>query len=523
MRSNLSLVSVLTVLSFAGFVCQGCGGGGSSPSDAGSDADATSPDDGSTNGTDVSIFDVQGALPVGGDPIDVRGVVVTAIDQYGGRVGSFWVAEPAGGAFSGVRVFGADAAQVALLSIGDLVDIEGAVKEEYALASDTSGRTLTELVAPQGGAMTVTKVGTGTVPAPVAVDALAIGSMTDAAARELEWEKWEGVLVSVSNASVLGPVGQIGSTDTTFLRFPITGPLDVVSDLAAPIDPVTPGDCLASVTGILDYFFVWQLLHRETSAISTGGTACAAPEAGATLCQNGVDDEADGLVDCDDESCASVPLCYAATTIADIQSGIVATGSGVTLTEKVVTAITANGLHLFVADSPISAVNQGIYVFRGAGAAALPGTIVIGSTVTVRGHVVEFDAGPNAVDSLTEIDASGADEGVTFVAGPGAAPTPLTGIGIATLVGPSTAEPYESVLVRLTNVTVVAESSNRVTLDDGIGGSIVMEDNAFGYVTVPVGTCFTALTGVMTVNTFLDVREIWPRSAADMVVGVSCN
>ena len=73
--------------------------------------------------------------------VTLKGVVVTAIDNYGGKTGDFWVEEPDGGAFSGVHVFGAPLDQVAALAVGDVVDITGAQKDEFALIDgDTLGQ-----------------------------------------------------------------------------------------------------------------------------------------------------------------------------------------------------------------------------------------------------------------------------------------------------------------------------------------------------------------------------------------------
>src|SRR4051812_25271634 len=75
--------------------------GSSSGDDGGDDAAV----DG-VNADDATIYDIQGSLPVG-TQVNIRGVLVTAIDNYGAKKGNIWVQEPAGGAYSGVLVFGA--------------------------------------------------------------------------------------------------------------------------------------------------------------------------------------------------------------------------------------------------------------------------------------------------------------------------------------------------------------------------------------------------------------------------------
>ena len=185
-------------------------------------------------------------------------------------------------------------AAIATYAVGDKVDISGAEKVEFALTADTSGRTTTELQPVSGGAMTVTKVGTGTVPAPHIIDAAILSNM-DEATRYAEYEKWEGVLTRVENVSVVGGIAQIGGTmpDPTFREFVVTGALHIDSSLAnipsvndggGATDLVHTGDCLASVTGMGDYFFSYKILPRMTADIATAGTACPAAESSMTAC-----------------------------------------------------------------------------------------------------------------------------------------------------------------------------------------------------------------------------------------------
>jgi len=73
-----------------------------------------------------------------------------------------------------VKVFGAPLDQHRGTRAGDLVDITGAQKDEFAYMAMPGDPTVTELKPVTGGTMTITKVGTGTVPAPADVDAAAI-------------------------------------------------------------------------------------------------------------------------------------------------------------------------------------------------------------------------------------------------------------------------------------------------------------------------------------------------------------
>jgi hypothetical protein len=376
----------------------------------------------------------------------------------------------------------------------------------------------------------VTVISQGEVPAPEVVDALAIGQMATPEARDAEWEKWEGVLITLENVSVLDELDQIGSTpqDPPFEEIQVTGPMRADTSLAS-IAPVTRDDCLASVTGIGDYFFNYKILPRETAAIVTGGTGCPAQEADGTACDDGIDNEADGFSDCADFSCqAAVAECAADTTIAEIQAGT-ATGT-VSLNDVVITAISRDLKHLWVAQTLTAAANEGIYVYRGSSADVLGSEFAVGATVDVTGTVAEFDVGtPPAGDTLTELTFSS----VTFVAAPASAPAPVTGQTPGVIGGIATGEPYESVLVQFSNLEVMSTiaTGQRVVLTDGTT-TIVMDDDIYDYSLgtgtdqVDVGYCFTTITGVMNINLYDDERRFLPRTSGDLVRdadGSDCN
>jgi predicted extracellular nuclease len=146
-------------------------------------------DDDGDDVDDVAIQDIQSEdMPVG-TAVTMRGVVVTAVDTYGGRTGSFYVMEPDGGPFSGVMVYANGSVSKDLL-VGDVVDIEGAVKDEFALDTDESGETMTEMVAAEGGKIEVTLVGTQDLPPPSIVEPW---EMLDPAGAE----QWEGTLIQI--------------------------------------------------------------------------------------------------------------------------------------------------------------------------------------------------------------------------------------------------------------------------------------------------------------------------------------
>jgi len=474
-------------------------------------------------GDDMRIQDVQSDDVQVEDPVTLRGVVVVAIDNFGNRRGNIYVMEPEGGPFSGVLVFGAGNEQVGRLAVGDLVDITGAMKDEYS--QDDDDATVTELIPQSSGSLTVTKVGTGTVPAPHVLDALAFGRM-DKVAREAEYEKWEGVLIKLENVSVLENLRQIGASgsnpDPTFRGFSVTGQLGVDSTLAEiPNMPalVTRGDCLASITGVGDYFYDYKVLPRATTDIvkADDASACPAQEADATACGDGVDNDADGFIDCMDFSCQqNVPACQTNTTVAMVQMGT-ATGT-VRLNDVVVTGRDEIGgvRGLWVADSATAAAHNGVFVFTGN--SSPDAAFTVGSLVDVAGNVTEYD------NQLTEIT----NATITAAPGGGTAPTPLTGVPAGTLAHLTDGEPYEGVLVRLTNLTVVDNNvgNGRVRVRDGANGELIIDDEAFMYTP---GTAFPAegtiacLTGLMHWNNTQDERTLVPRNAGDIVATGTCD
>src|SRR5512135_612823 len=93
-----------------------------------------SPGGGDTISGAVKIQDVQNDQMAPGTPVSLSGVVVTAIDNFGGKVGDIWVEEPEGGMFSGIHIYKADPTAVAGLAVGDIVNVTGAVKDEFALS-----------------------------------------------------------------------------------------------------------------------------------------------------------------------------------------------------------------------------------------------------------------------------------------------------------------------------------------------------------------------------------------------------
>lgn len=558
-------------------------------------SDSNSPDSGSGSGIDSGsngsngsngsggfkkIQDIQNDAMSAGTSVDVQGVIVTAIDKTSSQKGNFWVEEPEGGERSGVLVHHATLADVDALAVGDEVTITGGIKAEFALTGsngDTSGNTDTELEPASGGTLTIKKTGTGTVPAPVEVDALMIGSLSTKAecaspnattcATNVAWEKYEGVLIKVTSTGGGGVIAgsvTVGKTANTQDRFNVTGQIDVESTLIGDgtsgsnsgLPAFSSGDCLASVTGVMDYFFQYNLLPVTTAGIATGGTGCPAREqaAGTTIgtCGDSRDNDGNGFADCGDlgcevgsgawlgATCASTDAvcgCSANEStgagIAAINAGTVAPFAPVILNNVVVTAIGATTVKtngFWVADSTTAVANGGLFVFTGK---AVP-TVTVGQKIaTLQGIAQPFGPGALTATStppvVTILEFENATIGTTSV---GTQPTAVasTAAAAGSLSGGTQ---FAGALVKLTNVKVKSAGMfNQFTLVDNANATIVMDDSAFlnfGGNTPTVGTCFASLTGAMTLTTadsagLLQVRTINPRSAVDMLsVGGTCT
>lgn len=465
-----------------------------------SDDGAGTPDSGpgivydAAPGTSTTIYDVQNENTPVGSSVSLRNVIVTGIDTFGGRTGSIYVQEEAGGAFSGVLVF-VPAATSSSLAVGDIVNVDGGVKDEFALNDDMTGRTLTEVSPADGGTITITKVGDGTVPAPEVVDVFALA--TD----DAEAEKWEGVLITIEGVRALGDAFGVSNSDKTLKEMSVTGPYRVggsLTDLTG-----VEGDCYASITGINDYFFSYKVLPRSASdlVLDAEGTSCLPAEDTVELCGDEIDNDQNGFTDCADFSCQdAVPACTIDTTVVQAQGGTIEENTRIRLTDVVVTAVSQNNQKFWIQDAGGAAAFNGLYVFRPGSAGDLPATIVPGRTVTLVGNLDEFNG---VLTELTNVEIEDDTGAIATV-------ETLDGIAIADL---ATDAQYEGVLVSVAAATVAtgnnpacSEAFSTFTLVNGATPLSAEEDIACH--TVTPGQCYGTFTGVMHVNAFGDTPEI---------------
>lgn len=484
------------------------------------DDDGMTPDGGpgGDGGGSHTIYQIQMGAVTLGTEVTLRGVVVVAIDEYGGDTGGIYVAEPAGGAFSGVYVYGTPIATIDTLAPGDLVDITGGIVDEFALAADTTGRTLTEISPPQGGGITVTKTGTGTIPAPEVVSSQAL------AADDAEAEKWEGVLIRFENVAVTGTIDEINAANLLYQQ-QLSGPFLMDSSMTSLGDATTPmfvpGDCLAQVTGMGSYFFNYKILPRSAADLQTGGT-CAAEDTMA-LCMNMLDDDGDGFTDCEDFDCQQIlPSCVMDALINDVQDGTLPVGSAVQFTDVIVTAVFddtgMNNNDMVWVEEPGAGQYSGIAVFKPTIVGATITTLAIGDMVTVSGNVQE---------AFMETQIAGMGATITFTAAGTAPAAEAIADPSSIATGGATAENYEGVLVTVTNVKVVSANPDGM-MDFGewsVGATAtpLRIDNQMTPrpAVLVVDQCIASITGVLRFS--FSNFKLEPRSSADIVlVGGIC-
>jgi hypothetical protein len=479
--------------------------------------------DGSAGGT-VKIQDVQSIQMMPGTPVKLAGVIVTAIDTFGGKTGDIWVEEPEGGQWSGVHVYKADPTAVASLAVGDIVNISGAIKSEFALSgsnADPTGRTETELEpAASGQTITVTKTGTGTVPPPADVDALMIGQMPDAdmqgSAFSAAWEPWEGVLIKTSNVSALSAPKSFGSSTPVPLDnydFGMTGVIKVEGSLTdITMSGIQRNTCFGSVTGVLGYFYDYLLYPTQASDMVTGGTGCPVAEA---ICGDSIDNDGNGFADCADDNCVgTATTCRSVTTVLSIDQAVDASpGSptlpttGVEIDGVYVTAIDPKG-NFWISSSASAATDSGLYVYSGG--QTLPTGVVVGSKVNVIGRMQAYKANKTTttevlpelnVITVTKVNDTGTIQASTQLP--------------ASLNATSSGRPWVGSLVTISGknkITAGQTAANHYTgtLTNGATtyeylGTIVKDAN-------PLNFCYGSLTGVWTWDGYNNKYALIPTS-----------
>jgi predicted extracellular nuclease len=215
--------------------------------DTDTDSDTDSDADGGTE--EVTINEIQEGDVAEDATVQVTGVIVTSPLSFDGT--GFFVEEPEGGEYSGIYVYNFNGAtDPATVAVGDVVTVVGTYYEYYENS---------EIEISASTDVTVTSSGAA-VPDPIAIaDAATIGT------NGADAEKYEGVLVSVSDVTVSTAVDTYGQilVDSDSLMI---GSIFLESFL----EP-TVGDVYSSVTGPLYYTYDNSVLEpRDTDDVVSG-------------------------------------------------------------------------------------------------------------------------------------------------------------------------------------------------------------------------------------------------------------
>lgn len=503
----------------------GCAGG-NSPRDAATDVSMADSDllgsdapvdvalDAPSAPTAVTIRQIQDVDAAGhvlaGARVRIAGALIAALDGYEengagmGNVGDAWIADAAGGPFSGVHVYmpvPTACAGSASLRIGDVVDVEGTV-QEFAVPTDASGRTVTQLIA-----ATVSCTSAGAAPSP-AVIADPASLTADASA-----EAFEGVLVRLSMLEASTEPDRFGTQSVR-----VGPPID--DDLYA--HPGTARDRFVTVVGIFHYMFGrWELLPRAMSDVVLGAPRDIEDASGAWGCADEVDSDGDGAIDCADADCAGSLFCVGTrVTVQDLQDPTrIGPASGVAVSLRgplVITSIdtfaemTGAGYTGTVVVQDPDATDPryaGIHVYI-PDVEPCGGALALGDRVYVAGRYEEY-AETGDTGSLTEIRT-----GLLSCQRPG---TPLSPTSIASgdLASAATAEPWEGVLVEIADVDVISAAGSFGRF--AVTGDVFIDDDVYRP-SVTLGDHLARVTGVVS---YQFEHQLEPRMASDVVIGPS--
>jgi len=451
----------LSLIVLAALAALGTGACGAVDNDDDSSADADSDSDSDTDSDsdsdgDTTIYDLRQGNVEEGTVVTVKDVVVTSPVHT--TDAAVFVEEPDGGQYSGIHVYlwTEALAEYYGLQPGDVVDVTGEYAEFYDVSEITVQSPLDIVV-----------TGSADVPGPDVVDP------EDVTTGGALAEAYESVLVKVEDVGVTDPdagYGQFVVDDSLYVEdfFFESG-----EGPSGPNILVAEGDTFGGVTGILLYSFEEFTLAPRTQ-----------------------DDYEEWV--------------HLETTIYDIQQGDVPENTVVTLEGVVVSSpVHVEDSLVFVQD-PDGGQYSGIllYLYSEVMDAV---DLVPGDVINVTGEYAEFF-------DMSELTVTSAYDLTELSSGPAPAPEVVAPADIAT--GGELAEAYESVLVRVADVTVTDDSIGygSFTVTDGL----IVDDFFFtsdggpsgDMPAVAVDDVFTTLTGPLSYS--YDEFRLFPRDAADM-------
>lgn len=387
--------------------------------------------------------------------VDLKNVVVTGpVHSASEKLDGFYVADKKGGAYSGIKVVAAKGEVPALLA-GDVVDLFGDVKEFYCLT--------------EFDVLVITPTGaTAGVPVePVQPAAIAAGDSGS--------EKYEGVLVEVSNVKVSAEANQYG-------EFELEGGVLVSPTLFKEMEALDAGCTYKKVLGIVEFSYgKYRLLPRGAGdLVPDTSTECGTVTTGTSIKDIQSSDES--------HVCEDTQFGY---------SENVSVAGVVVVSPRYV--VSADKLHGFWVMDPAGGEHSGLLITT---PFADNAQYEMGDILDVEGKWQEFWC-------LTEINTTVHNK----VGTTDAPPEPMVFTEPAGVVADG--EKYEGVLLTVDGVKVESvddfEKYGEFTLE---GGLIV--DDIFDYDYVPkVGDELSSVTGVLSFG--FSKYRLMPRFNADIV------
>jgi predicted extracellular nuclease len=465
---------------------------GDSPSDNGT-PDQGGPDEGTPDGTPdtpadiefdvppgtLTIFDIQdpGSLnrPAIGTEVTVRGIV-TAIDRRRFEdnpttYGSFFIQDPAGGAYSGIQVYNFNGLRVDIegLLVGQTVDVTGAYSEYPPQLAGDDAATVSQIEA--RSMVVVNATPQPLTPATVSPAEVATGGA--------QAEAYEGVLVQVLDVTVT-------SNTIGYGKFVVTGGLEIDDELTAfPTFPPV-GHTYARLAGVLTYTFdAVQLNPRDAGDIQGDIVVLDLT-----------------IYDIQDPDSPNHPERLGTTvTVTGVVTGI----------DTYVNNDNENNASNFWIQDPDGGRYSGVFVYTTRGNHYNPAPLQVGYTVRVTGATGEN------FNQTQIVVAQGGVEILDTTSSP-LAPEVVDTADVTT--GGAEQEAYEGVLIRVEDVTFVrqlteadetgpSDRTNHFFIDDEL-----IVANTFFSLPTPAAT-YSHIDGVLTWA--FNRSRIAPRSPADLV------
>ncbi len=458
---------------------------GSDETASGSGSDSDTPTGGEPGDT-VTVYDIQqGKVPVD-LVVQLNNVIATSPVYFDKNKKAFlFVAEAAGGPFSGIQVYIYDDVAVelgaGLPKMGDTLSLRATYTEFF----DLSQLTVT-------AASDVTITGPGTIPPASVVTAAEVTTMGAKA------EDYEGCLVQIVGAEVTAPVVEFG-------EFEVDSALKVDDLFFVPSPGPKPamGTKFTALVGQMTYSFEEFKLAPRTCADYQGWDGCEDP----------VDPTADPTGDPTGDPTTETGGNVTAT-IYDIQMGVHPDKTYVDIKDVVVTSpfftdAKMNG-NFFIAETPggeYSGIQVYVFADTAAELMAMGKVPKQGDKITISGQYTEFY-------DYSEITLGKADNlSITGTATVPAADV-VAPADIAT--GGSKAENYEGCLVEVQDVTVtepVVEFG-----EFSVTGGLVVDDLFFAPEPGPnpaMGKMYKSITGALAYS--FEEFKLSPRTLADLV------